>query len=685
MFAFLENAKIGARISLALVLPIVGLIAFSGFLVVEKQQVASDMGGIQELADLAPVISALVHELQKERGASAVFIGSNGEKFVKEIPDQKTETNKKRSALADALKAFDAASFGSNLASKVKTAESAVSGLDGKRNQISSLSITVPEMAAYYTPTIAKLLSIVEEMTVLSTNAQVTEAITAYTSFLQGKERAGIERAMGGAGFGAGEFKPAIYQKFISLIAQQEIYFSIFDINATEEQQAFLKNTLVGPDVDDVNRMRKIAIDSPQTKNLEGVTGPYWFATITKKINLLKKVEDKIATDLKNLAGGMQSGAQSTFSILLAVTVALLAVTVVLVVVIVRGITGPLSGMTHAMSTLADGDKTIEIEGAERGDEFGAMAKAVQVFKDNMIAADKAREEQKKEQDAREQRAKRLEELTQDFDKVATEMLSSVTSSATEMESTATSMSSISEETNVQAATVAAASEQASTNVQTVASAAEELSSSISEISRQVAQSSEIATQAVGDAKETDEKIQGLAMAAQKIGEVVALITDIADQTNLLALNATIEAARAGDAGKGFAVVASEVKNLANQTAKATEEIGAQIKSVQDATQEAVAAIQGIGKTIGEIDEIGAAIAAAVEEQGAATQEIARNVEQAAAGTQEVSSNITGVTEAASQTGEAATQVTTAAKDLSSQAETLRSQVDKFLSDVREA
>ena len=249
----------------------------------------------------------------------------------------------------------------------------------------------------------------------------------------------------------------------------------------------------------------------------------------------------------------------------------------------------------------------------------------------------------------------------------------------------AQSMAATAEETSQQSATVASASEEASANVQTVASAAEELSSSISEISRQVGQSSEISSNAVRQAEETNEKVQGLAEAANKIGEVVALITDIADQTNLLALNATIEAARAGDAGKGFAVVASEVKNLANQTGKATDEIGNQIAEIQAATSEAVTAIEAIGKTISEVDEIASTIASAVEQQGAATQEIARNVEQAAAGTQEVSSNIDGVNQAASDTGTAATKIQTSAAELSQQSDRLRSEIDEFLVKVRAA
>jgi methyl-accepting chemotaxis protein len=254
-----------------------------------------------------------------------------------------------------------------------------------------------------------------------------------------------------------------------------------------------------------------------------------------------------------------------------------------------------------------------------------------------------------------------------------------VASAASEMEASAQSMTATAEETNRQSTAVAAASEQAATNVQTVASAAEELSASIREIQQQMTTSARIAQQAVEQVDKTDVTVTGLVQAADKIGEVVNLISDIASQTNLLALNATIEAARAGEAGKGFAVVASEVKNLANQTAKATEEIGQQIAAMQTATGESVQAIRGIGETIKQISEVTTTVASAVEEQGAATQEISRNVQQAAAGTQEVSSNITGVSQAATQTGTAAGQVLNAARELAQQGQQLNTEIDGFL------
>jgi methyl-accepting chemotaxis protein len=402
---------------------------------------------------------------------------------------------------------------------------------------------------------------------------------------------------------------------------------------------------------------------------------------------------------------------------------------IVFALLVGRVISRPVVAMTAAMGRLAGGDLAVDIPAVGRADEIGEMAKAVQVFKENAIererlqaeqseierraaeaeaqreeerraaAEDKARRETERleaertaeqERRAAEERAEQekrqaVRQLADGFEASVIGVVDTVGTASIQLQSTAQSMTAVAEETARQATTVAAASEEASTNVQTVSAAAEELSNTIAEIGRQVAQSADITGRAVMQAEDTNTSVQGLAEAAQKIGDVVGLISDIAEQTNLLALNATIEAARAGEAGKGFAVVASEVKSLATQTAKATDDIGQQIAGMQGVTGDVVKAIDGIGKTIGEVSEIATRIASAVEQQGAATQEIARNVQNAAAGTQEVNANISGVTQGAAETGEAANQVLDAAGQLSKQSEALRLEVERFLDGVRAA
>jgi methyl-accepting chemotaxis protein len=680
----LANLRIGTKVALALVLPILGMLIFSGNTVLEKRRVAAEMSMLDELAHLAPTISALVHELQKERGSSAGFTGSKGEKFGDIMTGQRKLTDGKLAAYNDAIARFDVQAFGAVFGSKRDAAKEALAQLAGKRTDISALKLTVPQVAGYYTPTIAKLLAMVEEMAVISTNAQMTKAITAYTSYLQGKERAGIERAMGSGGFGAGKFEPQVHRTYTQLIAMQNIYLSVFNIYATEEQRKFHVETLKGKEVDEVERMRKIALDSPFTGSTEGVEGPYWFKTITVKIDLLKKVEDRIADDLQTLVSDIHDTANATYTTYLAVTVVLLAVTLLLVIVIVRGITRPIAGMTAAMTHLASGNVSIEIEGGDRGDEIGEMARAVQVFKTNRLEMDRMQREQAEtEKRAADERKKHLMELADDLDRRVNTHVRELLGSAEDIRTTAQAMGGRIDSSTSRSMTVAEAANRTAANVDTVAAAASELSNSITEISRQVTQSTRISSEAVEEAERTNAKVLGLAEAAQKIGEVVALITDIADQTNLLALNATIEAARAGEAGKGFAVVASEVKNLANQTAKATEDIGSQIGAIQVATGEAVDAIRGITGTIGKVSEIAAAIAAAVEQQGAATQEIARNVKDVTTDAAMVQESIVDVTRTSASSYGSAIEVLWAADDLGPPANALKAEVEDFLSSVR--
>jgi methyl-accepting chemotaxis protein len=349
------------------------------------------------------------------------------------------------------------------------------------------------------------------------------------------------------------------------------------------------------------------------------------------------------------------------------------------------GIARPITRLNDALGYMARGNLDIVIPGAARGDEIGDLAKTVMIIRENaeQRARDEANAKIMQDQIGAEQRKADMIKLADDFESTVGEIVETVSSASTELEASASTLTSTAEHAQELTTMVAAASEEASTNVQSVASATEELSSSVNEISRQVQESARMANEAVDQARKTNDRVSQLSKAAGRIGDVVELINTIAAQTNLLALNATIEAARAGTAGRGFAVVASEVKALAEQTAKATEEIGQQVTGIQAATEESVGAIKEISDTIEKLSEISSTIAAAVEEQGAATQEISRNVQQAAHGTQQVSSSITNVQRGASETGSASAQVLSSAQSLSSDSNRLKLEVGRFLDSVR--
>jgi methyl-accepting chemotaxis protein len=406
--------------------------------------------------------------------------------------------------------------------------------------------------------------------------------------------------------------------------------------------------------------------------------------TVSRLATLLGVAEAAIEA-AKEHAAEQHGAAMFDLSLQLGLLTLAIAVSAGAFLAVGRRVIAPLHKLRDAMLRVAGGDLSVEVGFADRRDEIGALSGALATFKQNAVEKARIEEEQRDRRAQAETRQRAVEAHIAAFESQVREALESLGGASQQMRTTSELLAKTAERSSGQVKAAQGASEEASSNVETVAAASEELSASIAEISRQVARAATIAGRAVEETRETDGTVQGLAETAGRIGEVVKLISDIAGQTNLLALNATIEAARAGEAGKGFAVVASEVKSLANQTAKATEEISAQIVAVQSVTKDAVDAIKRIGGTIGEVNAVATSIASAVEEQGAATQEITRNTQQAARRTKDVSENITGVAAGTDETGSAAGGVKSAADALTVQADRLRAQVRDFLDKIRAA
>ncbi len=414
---------------------------------------------------------------------------------------------------------------------------------------------------------------------------------------------------------------------------------------------------------------------------LLGVAAPRYYK--------VQEAMDALVAKQLEIAEGVREDAETRFSATLGmmITAALIALGTAAAfgLLTVRAVVHPLVRLGRVVAELGAGNTWVPVSDIDRKDEIGPLARALEQWRIRLIEAAERHEQERNEIARREARQKRVDDATQRFDATVIAMLGKIKAAVGYLHTSANTLSANAEQTQRQSAAVSSATEQATANVETVSAAGTELMASIQEISRQVQQSATTAQAASTEAEATNRKIGGLADAAHKIGEVVRMINDIASQTNLLALNATIESARAGDAGKGFAVVAHEVKNLAGQTGRATEDIAAQISSVQAETQAAVKAIEGISQTIDRINEMATAIAGAVEEQGAATAEIARNVEQASIGTREVATNIAGVAQAAAETGRMSQSVFQAANGLLAESETLEREVERFLSEVRAA
>jgi methyl-accepting chemotaxis protein len=677
-----SDVSIGLKIAFACLVPLLGLAIFAGSAVIDAGQKAAAARDVLAAAELAEKTSLAVHELQRERGMSAGFVGSKGKDFAGDLPVQRKASDGRIDALRSA--SLVTAHTGT-LGGRLNAAGAELSALEKLRRDVDALALPGGQAAAAYTKIIASLIVTIEAIGELAQDSAIASTLSVYTAGIRGKELAGQERASGARGFAAGRFGAGDLRGFVALGAGQDIYFDIVRREGAPAQQDALRQALASAASAEVARMREAAIASALGEGKNDVTAPVWFKAATARIDELKKFEDGLAADLKAAAAAVVGRATNALMLALFAAIGLISVASLTAYVAARSITRPLGRLVDTTLTLAGGDTGIAIDGGERKDEIGGMARAIAVFRDNAIERTRLEQAADAEQAQRAARQRRVDAMIGQFRTSVSETLAAVGDNAARMDATAKSLSGVASAASRQATSAAAASEQCSSNVQNVAGAAEELTSSIREIGNQVESATRVVRRAAELSRGSNAEIEALAGAAQKIGDVVGLIQAIAAQTNLLALNATIEAARAGESGRGFAVVASEVKSLATQTAQATEEIGQQIAAIQESTTKSVASVRIITATMQEADGFTTAIAAAVEEQGAATEEISRNVQMAARGTGELTGNVAGVTGSIIETSRAADEVLDASSKLGSQASALKHEVDRFLAEVAAA
>ena len=695
MTKLLDRLDLKAKLAAVALIPLLGMTFSTTQAMLETRQRATEGDNLVKLAEISGAMGDLLHETQRERGATAVYLSSGGTNFVTELPAQHDRTD---AAYAKALALLDrdASVVNDKITEHFDPARAALENRETIRASVLALDAELGPTISYYTAINTDLLTVVADMVDASTDATVARDAAAYLAFLSGKEQAGIERAQLSNVFTNDQFAPGQLVVVSSLIARQEASFTMFERLATPHLHELFVAEENHPATVEVHRLEQIALSQESGFVIDPV---YWFDTMTERINLLKGIEDEIGRAVAADAQATADAASSGFWTELLFTLLFLGLSIAAPIVIIRSVLRPIQRLADSAKLVAEGDLNVanlDVPGTDElarlGSSFDEMTDTLGVINEQVSAV--ARSEPDADafastvpgelghaidalRNADRERTSLQVEQRQSFARVQ-ELLAAVQTKAGELTSSSNMLTAISndlaggaDETAAQASSVSAASEEASAIAQSVAAAVEELQGSIVEIARGAAAATTTATEAVDVANHTRATIEQLGESSAEIGKVIELISSIAEDTNVLALNATIEAARAGEAGKGFAVVANEVKDLAGETAKATEDIKSRVERIQTDTDAAVEAIGQVSKVVEEINSTQATIAASVEQQTATTNEIAASISDVAKTSQEITENNSGVAGASQQTSAGANQTREAAAGLSDLAASL--------------
>ncbi|MER2197890.1 nitrate- and nitrite sensing domain-containing protein [Methylobacterium brachiatum] len=679
-------SSLRARILAVALAPCLAFAGAAGWAVSDQWARRAEMDRVENLVGLASRISAFVHEAQRERGASSLFLGAKGAQFGPELAAQRSRTDAALAGLPDAMAA--ATGFGPAFAARADGLSKALAGLAAQRRAVDALGVSAPQAVSFYTGLIGEGLGVVRAMGGVIGEAGIAGRANAYAAFLALKEAAGQERAAASAVFASGTLDLPATRRLTTLSADQATYGALFRAGASDGQAALLDAAEATEPAREVARLRKAVQETMPGTTLAFRDAPAWFRLATQRIDALKGVEDRLTADLVAAADAVRARADRMLTVWIAGGLALFALSVGFAFWLGTAIARPLVRMAQVLTAIGrDEPGAAELAIPAGGPrKVRAIAAAAVTFRDSVAERRLARAEQQRlaAENAAAQRAAALS-LADSFERQVGGIVEAVSAAAEQLEASAHGMARAARDTTDLSRAVTGAADSAARSADTVAAATEELTASVREIGVQVGASADLAASATRNADGMAGEVRRLAQAAGNIGAIVAMISDIAGQTNLLALNATIEAARAGEAGRGFAVVASEVKELAGQTAKATEEIAAKVAEITGSTEASVRSIGGITEVIRTLARIGAEIAAMVEQQGAATAEIARTTGQTSQDTRAVSGHIAGVGEAADMASHGSSQVFDAASDLARQASALRGAVGDFLANVRAA